>query len=81
MGYTCSALLSLILGDSLFAVATGVSSRDGGPAVAKAPVSVFAVAPAAASVPSGARHVHHLVQQAGRNQEEQKTSTPRCTRS
>ena len=63
VGYTCSALLGVILGDSLTAIATGLSSWDGGPAVAKASVPVFTVAPATPSVPSAARHFHHLIQQ------------------
>ena len=63
VGYTCSALLGVILGDSLTAIATGLSSWDGGPAVAKASVPVFTVAPATASVPSAARRCHHLDKQ------------------
>ncbi len=63
LGHTCSALLGVILGDSLIAIATGLSSWDGGPAVAKASVPVFTVAPATPSVPSAARHFHHLIQQ------------------
>jgi len=60
VGYTCSALLGVILGDSLIAIATGLSSWDGGPAVAKASVPVFTVTPATASVISAARGFLHL---------------------
>ena len=62
MGYTCSALLGVVLGDGLIAIATGVSSWDGGPAVAKASVPVFTIAPATSSDPSAARHSHHPIQ-------------------
>ena len=78
MGYTCSALLGVVLGDGLIAIATGVSSWDGGPAVAKASVPVFTVAPAPASVSSAARHCHHFNSGGRRNQEEQKTSMQCC---
>ncbi len=77
-GCTCSALLDVVLGDRLIAIATGLSSWDGCPAVAKASVPVFTVAPATVSVLSAARHCHHLNSAGKKEQAEQKTSMQCC---
>lgn len=53
-GTTCHALLILV--HWLSALATCLSARNGGPAVAEASVSVLTVAPAAAASQSECRH-------------------------